>query len=123
MSLFKTKEWWRTQCGVNESFDRRSLLVAPLFGADRKDIVIVGSHSGCLRIYSPLSQWIDETKLPSGYKSTDLIIETQIGDCIVDMKTGKFVSGSQDTRLAILTSTKLIIYSIVLNQGSVEYGL
>ncbi|XP_011260639.1 protein PTHB1 [Camponotus floridanus] len=122
MSLFKTKEWWRTQCGVNESFDRRSLLIAPLFGADRKDIVVVGSHSGCLRIYSPSSQWIEETKSPSGYKSTDLIIETQIGDCIVDMKTGKFVSGSQDTRLAILTSTKLIIYSIVLNQGSIEHG-
>ncbi|XP_070154713.1 protein PTHB1-like [Polyergus mexicanus] len=122
MSLFKTKEWWRTQCGVDESFDRRSLLVAPLFGADRKDIVVVGSHNGCLRIYRPSSQWIDETKMPSGYKSTDLIIETQIGDCIVDTKAGKFVSGSQDIRLAILTSTKLIIYSIVLNEGSVEHG-
>ncbi|XP_026823747.1 protein PTHB1 [Ooceraea biroi] len=122
MSLFKTKEWWRTQCGVNESFDRHSLLVAPLFGAERKDVIVVGSHSGCLRIYNPSSQWIDESKSPSGYKSSDLIIETQIGDCIIDMKAGKFVSGSQDIRLAILTSTKLIIYSIVLNQGSVEHG-
>ncbi|XP_067211653.1 protein PTHB1 isoform X2 [Linepithema humile] len=122
MSLFKTKEWWRTQCGVNESFDRRSLLIVPLFGADRKDVVVVGSHSGFLRIYSPSSQWIDETKSPSGHKSADLLIETQIGDCIVDTKAGKFVSGSQDTRLAILTSTKLVIYSIVLIQGSVEHG-
>ncbi|XP_050465963.1 protein PTHB1 [Cataglyphis hispanica] len=122
MSLFKTKEWWRTQCGVDESFDRRSLLVAPLFGPDRKDIVVVGSHSGFLRMYSSSSQWIDETKMPSGYKSTDLLIETQIGDCIVDIKAGKFVSGSQDTRLAVLTSTKLIIYSIVLNEGSDEHG-
>ncbi|KAL6448315.1 hypothetical protein ACFW04_000339 [Cataglyphis niger] len=122
MSLFKTKEWWRTQCGVDESFDRRGLLVAPLFGPDRKDIVVVGSHSGFLRMYSSSSQWIDETKMPSGYKSTDLLIETQIGDCIVDTKAGKFVSGSQDTRLAVLTSTKLIIYSIVLNEGSDEHG-
>ncbi|XP_012526471.2 protein PTHB1 [Monomorium pharaonis] len=122
MSLFKTKEWWRTQCGVHECFDRRSLLVTPLFGADRKDIVVVGSHGGYLRIYNPSSQWIDETKSPSGYESSDLIIETQVGDCIVDMKAGKFVSGSQDTQLAILTSKKLIIYSIILSQGSAEHG-
>ncbi|XP_018340743.1 PREDICTED: protein PTHB1 [Trachymyrmex septentrionalis] len=122
MSLFKTNEWWRTQCGVNESFDKHSLLITPLFGADRKDIIVIGSHSGYLRIYSPFSQWIEETKSPSGYKSSDLIIETQISDCIVDMKAGKFVSGSPDTRLAILTSKKLVIYNIILSQGSVEHG-
>ncbi|XP_025073837.1 protein PTHB1 [Pogonomyrmex barbatus] len=122
MSLFKTKEWWRTQCGVNESFDRRSLLIAPLFGADRKDVIIVGSHSGHLRIYGPSSQWIDETKSPSGFKSSDLIVEMQIGDCIVDIKAGKFVSGLQDIRLAALTSKKLIIYCVILKQGSVEHG-
>jgi len=31
--------------------------------------------------------------------------------------------GSQDIRLAILTSKKLVIYSLILNQGSVEHGL
>lgn len=77
---------------MNESFDRRGLLVAPLFGADRKDVAIVGSHGGYLRIYNPSSQWLDENKTPSGYKSTDLIIEARIADCIVDVKTGKFVS-------------------------------
>jgi hypothetical protein len=92
MSLFKTKEWWRIQCGVNESFDRRSLLVASLFGVDRKKVIVIGSHSGYLRIYSPSSQWIDESKSSSGYKSSDLLIETQIGDCIVDTKAGRFVS-------------------------------
>ncbi|KAG5343571.1 PTHB1 protein, partial [Acromyrmex charruanus] len=122
MSLFKTNEWWRTQCGVNESFDKHSLLITSLFGADRKDIIVIGSHSGYLRIYSPFSQWIEETKSPSGYKSSDLIVETQISDCIVDMKAGKFVSGSPDIRLAILTSKKLVIYSISLSQGSVEHG-
>ncbi|XP_011154382.1 protein PTHB1 [Harpegnathos saltator] len=122
MSLFKTKEWWRTRCGVNESFDRRSLLIAPLFGADRKDVIVVSSHSGYLRIYWPSSQWLDESKEPSGFKSSDLIIETRIGECIVDVKAGKFVSSSQDTRLAILTPAKLVVYSIVLSQGSVDHG-
>ncbi|XP_020292987.1 protein PTHB1-like [Pseudomyrmex gracilis] len=122
MSLFKTKEWWRTQCGVNESFDGRSLLITSLFGVERKDVVVVGSHSGYLRIYSPSSQWTDETKSPSGFKSSDLLIETQIGDCIIDIKAGRFVSGSQNIRLAILMPMKLVVYSILLNQGSVEHG-
>lgn len=77
---------------MNESFDRRSLLVAPLFGTDRKDVIVVASHSGYLRIYCPSSQWLDESKEPSGYKSSDLIIETRIGECIIDVKVGKFVS-------------------------------
>lgn len=92
MSLFNTKEWWRTRCGAEETFDRHSLLATPLFGEDKKDILVVGSHDGYLRMYCPSSQWNDETKSSSNYKSTDQMIETRIGDCIVDMKTGKFVS-------------------------------
>ncbi|XP_076375153.1 protein PTHB1 [Megalopta genalis] len=122
MSLFKTKEWWRTTCGANETFDGRCLLVTQLFGEEKKDVLVVGSHDGYLRIYSPSSQWIEETKVPTNYKSTDLMIEMRIGDCIVDIRTGKFVSGSQDLRLAILTSTKLVVYNTTLADGSAEYG-
>lgn len=92
MSLFKTKEWWRTRCGANETFDKHSLLAAPLFGKERQDVLVVGSHDGYLRMYSPSSRWVDETKSPTNYKSTDLMIETRLDGCIVDMKAGKFVS-------------------------------
>lgn len=92
MSLFRTKEWWHTECGINETFDKQSLLIVPLFGDDKKDIIIVTSHSGNLRIYSPSSQWNDETGATTGYKSTDLVIEAHIADCIIDTKAGKFVS-------------------------------
>ncbi|XP_076632670.1 protein PTHB1-like [Colletes latitarsis] len=122
MSLFKTKEWWRTVCGANEVFDGHSLLVAPLFGEDKKDILVVGSHDGYLRMYSPSSQWLENDKCPSNYKSTDSMIETRIGDCIVDVKVGKFVSGSQDLRLAVLTPAKLIVYNVSLKDESMEYG-
>ncbi|XP_015595990.1 protein PTHB1 isoform X2 [Cephus cinctus] len=122
MSLFKSKQWWRTECEVNEKYDKRSLLIAPLFGVDTKDIIIVGSHSGYLRLYSPSSQWSEETKESSGYKSTDLLLETKLADCIVDLKAGKFASGSQDMRLGVLTSTKLIVYSATQIQGSTEHG-
>ncbi|KOC62575.1 Protein PTHB1 [Habropoda laboriosa] len=122
MSLFKTKEWWRTRCGANETFDRYSLLAVPLFGEEKKDILIVGSYDGYLRMYSPSSQWLEETKSPTNYKSTDLMIEARLGNCIVDVKAGKFVSGSQDLRLAILTSSKLLVYNAVLVEESTEYG-
>ncbi|XP_076222943.1 protein PTHB1 [Nomia melanderi] len=122
MSLFKAKEWWRTACGAEETFDGRSLLVAPLFGEEKKDVLIVGSHHGYLRIYCPSSEWAEETKTPTNYKSTDTMIETRIGDCIVDIKVGKFVSGTQDLRLAILTSTHLVVYDATLADGSTEYG-
>nr|XP_050859304.1 protein PTHB1 isoform X2 [Vespula vulgaris] len=122
MSLFKTKEWWRTKCGSNETFDRSSLLVAPLFGDDRKDCIVIGSHQGYLRIYYLSSQWQDETKSSTGYKSIDLMTETKLGDCIVDLKAGKLVSGSQDPHLAVLTSNKLIVYTVTLTKGSTEQG-
>ncbi|XP_050580143.1 protein PTHB1 isoform X2 [Bombus affinis] len=122
MSLFKTKEWWRTRCGANETFDKHSLLAAPLFGNERQDILVVGSHDGYLRMYSPSSRWVDETKSPTNYKSTDLMIETRLDDCIVDMKAGKFVSGSQDLRLAVLTPSKLTVYNVALVDQSTEYG-
>ncbi|KAK0175239.1 hypothetical protein PV327_009004 [Microctonus hyperodae] len=122
MSLFRTKEWWRTECGHGETFDGQSLLVVPLFGDNKKDIIIVSSHSGYLRIYSPSSQWNDEINNSTGYKITDLIIETQIADCIIDIKSGKFISGSQDQQLAVLTPSKLIVYKITLNTGTIDYG-
>ncbi|KAI4486516.1 hypothetical protein M0804_005886 [Polistes exclamans] len=122
MSLFKTKEWWRTKCGSNETYDRSSLLVIPLFGEDKKDCIVTGSHEGYLRIYNLSSQWDDETKSSTGYKSIDLMIETKISDCIVDIKAGKLVSGSQDSCLAILTSSKLIVYTVTLTKGSIDQG-
>lgn len=92
MSLFYSKEWWRTRCGADESFDRQSLTITTLFGNEKKDMIIVGSHSGYLRIYSPSSAWNEDAKSPTGYKTTDLIIEAKIAECIIDVKVGKFVS-------------------------------
>uniref|UniRef100_A0A0C9PRB8 Bbs9_1 protein n=1 Tax=Fopius arisanus TaxID=64838 RepID=A0A0C9PRB8_9HYME len=122
MSLFRTKEWWRTECGNSETFDGQSLLVVPLFGEEKRDIIIVASHSGNLRIYKPSAQWIDETNSSSGYKFTDLMIETKIADCIIDVKSGKFVSGSQDVRLGVLMPTKLVVYGVTLTAGSTDHG-
>ncbi|XP_012265701.2 protein PTHB1 isoform X2 [Athalia rosae] len=110
MSLFKTREWWATQCGENEAFDNHSLLVAQLFGPDILNVIIVGSHKGCLRIYKPSSKWIEEGKTLTGYQPKDLILESQLENPIIDLNVGKFVSGSQNLHLAILSPSKLIVY-------------
>ncbi|KAH0552746.1 protein PTHB1 [Cotesia glomerata] len=123
MSLFRTREWWRIECsGGEEVFDGQSLLVVPLFGDDRKDIIVVSSHSGFLRLYSPSSKWDEEKINPTGYQLTDLIIESRIADCIIDVKAGRFVSGSQDLRLGILTPSKLLVYAVTFTPGSTEHG-
>ncbi|OXU18994.1 hypothetical protein TSAR_009649 [Trichomalopsis sarcophagae] len=133
MSLFRTKEWWRTECGDSkENFDGQSLLIVQqLFGRggdgdeqqkQSKEVIVVASHAGYLRIYAPANQWIDEANAPGAYKSTDLVVEAKLADCILDVKAGRFVSGSQETRLAILTPTKLVVYTATLTKGSTEHG-
>ncbi|XP_012270312.1 protein PTHB1 [Orussus abietinus] len=122
MSLFKSKEWWRTECGSNGSFDKQSLLVCPLFGDEKKDAVVVGSHDGYLRVFMPTSTWLEETKNPTGFKSTDLLLETKVAECVVDLKSGRFASGSQEIRLAILTPKALTVYTCTFNQDSIEHG-
>ncbi|XP_046745105.1 protein PTHB1 [Diprion similis] len=112
MSLFKTREWWRTQCGENEAFDNHSLLVTPLFGPDIHSVIIVGSHNGYLRIYKPSSKWIEEGKTLTGYKPTDIILESSLEKPIIDLNVGKFVSGSQHLHLAVLSPSNLIVYNV-----------
>lgn len=91
MSLFKTKEWWRTNFDTNERFYNQKLLVAPLLSYQKEDVIVIGNSKGILKIYNILSRWI-EMKFPISYSSNDLIIETQLSDCIMDLKAGKFVS-------------------------------
>lgn len=94
MSLFKTKEWWRTECGeLKESFDNQSLLLVNRLLGPNRDVVVVVSHQGYVRIYDPVNQWDDELNTPGpNYKSTDLVVEAKLADAVLDVKAGKFVS-------------------------------
>lgn len=91
MSLFKTKEWWRTEFNTNEQFFNQKLLVAPLLSFQTEDVIIISNSKGVLKIYNILSRW-KEMKFPISYTSNDLIIEKQLPDSIMDLKAGKFVS-------------------------------
>nr|CAD7410442.1 unnamed protein product [Timema poppensis] len=85
MSLFKVRDLWSTQCGVDETFDRSSLCLANIGGPSDK--IIVGSHSGFLRVFQP-----SIGGELSGYKATDLLIETHLQHPILQVAAGKLVS-------------------------------
>lgn len=88
MSLFKSRELWTTQCGREETFDCNSILVVDLKGKGCESI-IVGSHNGLLRIYNPQS---DAEMDLTGFRPTDLLIETQLSHPVLQLAYGKLVS-------------------------------
>ena len=56
MSLFKSREWWSTNCGIDETFGDAHMCIAKYESAISgvvKQIIIVGSLEGYLRIYDP----------------------------------------------------------------------
>lgn len=89
MSLFKARECWITQCSIDENFDVGNLLVATL-NSDN-DYIIIGSHSGVLRVYQPSLLRNNDEKL-EGYKPTDLLIEKQLPCPILQICRGRLVS-------------------------------
>ena len=63
-------------------FDWTNLLLAYL------DKIVVGSHSGILRIYQPTSSDPDSI---TSHHATDLLLEKNLGMPIVQVDIGKFV--------------------------------
>jgi hypothetical protein len=106
MSLFKAREYWSCQVGSGEQFDYGCLKVGS-FNEDSNskskcfflllniiilyfylDKIIVGSHSGILRIYNPSSSEPDS--VTNNY-ATDLLLEKNLGMPIVQVEIGKFL--------------------------------
>jgi hypothetical protein len=92
MSLFKSREWWSTNCGIDETFGAVHMCIANYESAISgvvKQIIIVGSLQGFLRIYDPQppsSSSADENSC----SSTDLQLETQLALPILAILSGRF---------------------------------
>lgn len=89
MSLFRVHDAWSTNCGDQGGFDASSMVVADLRDSGIEDI-LVGSHDGTLRIYTPLADRTSEGGL--SYKPTDLLLEVQLLQPVLQIVVGKFVS-------------------------------
>ncbi|XP_053323992.1 protein PTHB1 [Spea bombifrons] len=118
MSLFKARDWWSTTVGENEEFDQGCMCVSDVDNSGSgQDKIILGSHSGFLRIFSP-----HPLKTADGGQAEDLLLEVQMRDPILQVEVGKFVSGTELIHLAILHPRKLCVYSVSGTLGNVEHG-
>ena len=90
MSLFKSREWWSTNCGIGENFGAFHMCIAnyesEISGAV-KQIIIVGSLEGYLRIYDPQPQ---PSSADESSCSSDLQLETQLALPVLAVLTGRF---------------------------------
>ncbi|KAG8246787.1 Protein PTHB1 [Homalodisca vitripennis] len=118
MSLFKSRELWSTFCGKEEQFDNGCMTVADILGQGF-ECIVVGSHSGFLRIFQPEA---DSECDAEGYRPTDLLIETQLPQPVIQVAIGKLVSGSQSTQIGVLHPHSMAVYSLVEISGSAQHG-
>ncbi|KAK9738823.1 PTHB1 N-terminus [Popillia japonica] len=91
MSLFRTKQFWSNQCSNDEEYDQNSLKVSRI-NSD-SDFVLIGSHSGILRIYKPTGSAFGENAF---YRPNDLFLESNLGDAILQIDVGRLVSSNED---------------------------
>ncbi|UJR27621.1 hypothetical protein I4U23_008902 [Adineta vaga] len=118
MSLFKAREWWSCQVGSGEQFDY-GCLKAGSFNDESNNKIIVGSHSGILRIYNPSNS--DPESITNNH-ATDLLLEKNLGMPIVQIEIGNFISTSSTNQIAVLFSHKLSVYDYNEHSGMAEHG-
>ncbi|KAK5644334.1 hypothetical protein RI129_005634 [Pyrocoelia pectoralis] len=119
MSLFKARSFWSTFCDVDEKFDQNCLHVAQL--NDTYDKIIIGSHSGILRIYEPSTETNSENVI-NEFQPCDLLIEKIFGEPILQILTGRLVSGSTKIYIAVLYPRSISVYGFVSKEGATEHG-
>uniref|UniRef100_A0A4W5RT64 Bardet-Biedl syndrome 9 n=1 Tax=Hucho hucho TaxID=62062 RepID=A0A4W5RT64_9TELE len=119
MSLFKARDWWAAVLGEGEEFDQGCLCVGDVDNSGSgHDKIVVGSYMGMLRVFSPHPAKPGE---PSPAHSQ--LLEVQLGDPVIQVVVGKFVSCSDLLHLAVLHPRKLSVYSISGTAGNVEHGV
>lgn len=106
MSLFRAREWWRTQAGGGaEAHAHGCLVVMNLDNDNGGSIKIVtGSQKGNLRMFCPSVQ--DD---PGG-----LELEVALDEPILQLEAGRFISNEAGEKLAlaVLHPRRLAVYSI-----------
>ncbi|XP_053665222.1 protein PTHB1 [Anopheles marshallii] len=146
MSLFKVRNWWKTQCPtIGPAYDSFSLHCARLcIEEGEKDSIVVGSHSGQLCIYRPsggttnlpdldaedAEGQLNQNSAPNEpfenvFQHADVILEVQLAFPVLAIGSGKFTTTNKtDPRLqlAVLHPTKLCIYQIVTIDGLADHG-
>lgn len=104
MSVFKLQEWWNVRVGADEEFDSGSMVVGNLDNSSvPADKIAVGSFQGMLRVYAPVK--------PT-FRVEDLLIESNLGEPILQMLSGMFLPSSTNVALAVLHPRKVVVYEL-----------
>ncbi|XP_052859949.1 protein PTHB1 [Anopheles cruzii] len=145
MSLFKLRNWWKTQCPtVEPSYDSFSLHCSRLcLEEGEKDSIVVGCHSGQLCIYQPSGERASDLDLDTddqqhpqqaskemgpfenAFQHADVILEVMLPLPVIGVSSGKFTTASKNDprlQLAVLHPMRLCIFQIVTVDGIAEHG-
>ncbi|KAF0758640.1 protein PTHB1 isoform X2 [Aphis craccivora] len=117
MSLFKVRDCWSTVCGRGETFGCDALAVDDLFGAG-EDSIILGSLDGVLRVYGVHSAPPSSLQ----YSPSDLLIEMQLDNPVLQVCTGKLISCSPSKNIAVLHPFSIVVYGVNCIAGSTDHG-
>uniref|UniRef100_A0A8C4WWA7 Uncharacterized protein n=1 Tax=Eptatretus burgeri TaxID=7764 RepID=A0A8C4WWA7_EPTBU len=118
MSLFKAREWWSCSIGQQEEFDHGCLCISNIDNSTSgQDKIIIGSFAGLLRVFLP-----QPCQPGTTYTPNDLLLEHQLEQAILQIASGRFVSGTDMVCLAVLHPQKLAVYRFTGTLGVVEQG-
>lgn len=134
MTLFSLREFWSTNCGHEEEFDKTSMCISNIdnsadgFGIFKfnhfidfifnsiffiKDKIIIGSYNGILRIYKVEINSENNTE-QNLYQISDLLLEVDLKEPILQVSYG-FLLTSANIQLAVLHPNQLCVYSVSCN--------
>lgn len=107
---------------MDESFDKACLCIGSLdTDPSQCDKVLVGSHSGILRVHQPTCTQLEDGTF-GGFRPENVLLEYQMAHPILQVALGYFVSGSNRIYIAILHPRKLSVLSFTGDASDVEHG-
>ncbi|CAH0604573.1 unnamed protein product [Chrysodeixis includens] len=115
MSIFKVKEWWSNE-NLQDELSNDGMQNANCLKIDKfnshsdSDCIIVGEGS-LLKVYKPIEQ-----------ESSNILLESQLSDIVVQIETGKFTGNSQDRQIIVLHPQSYEIYQLKKKEGHMEAG-
>lgn len=90
MSLFKSRDWWEINLNEIDTYDLHSLLTLTL-DSDGFQSILLGSHEGFLRLFSPSCKIVNGEAV-SDYEPSHLLLEVQLPSPILQINEGVLVS-------------------------------
>ncbi|XP_026758108.2 protein PTHB1 isoform X2 [Galleria mellonella] len=116
MSIFKVKQWWtndklqldETISGVQNA----TCLKVEKFNSHSDSDCIVISEEYLLKIYKPYPN----------QETSNVVLETHLGDVALQIETGKFLTGSVDRQILVLHPQSYAIYQLERKEGHTDAG-